>query len=463
MINLPLEMANLNKNTNYDSSLAVDKFIRSYRRSKKSIQVDFRKLVPNLTNPDRATHFLHSYPAKLLVHIPIFFLSNELLSKPHGVVLDPFSGSGTVMLEASMANRQALGAESNPFARLLSEVKSTPLDTDSLNLKLSEILNSTPPKQTGPPPQVVNIEKWFYPHISKQLQRIRIGINNTSAGAEKKFFELCLAKCAEKVSLADPRISVPVRLNLDKYPEGNPHRDKIAKHFRKLKRINVIDLFSELATKNIRRMDNLRTGWPAVTQGRLISDDAKNLFKNGDSTGLSKNSVDLIITSPPYPGAQKYIRSSTFGLGWLGLCPPNEMMNLKRSTIGREEYRNQECDVIPLIGIAAIDNAINRVRDREKKRAAVVGYYLHEMKQSISEMYQALKDEGHLVLISSNNQIAGRNFPTAKYLRLLCEEIGFETKFVLVDQISSRGLMTKRNKTAGIITREYVLLCQKTK
>lgn len=424
--------------------------------------MDFRKLVPNLTNPDRATHFLHPYPAKLLVQIPIFFLSNELLSKPHGLVLDPFAGSGTVMLEASMANRQALGAESNPFARLLSEVKSTPLAPATLHLKLSDILKSIPLKPTGPPPQVVNIEKWFYPHISKQLQRILIGINNTTRGAEKKFFELCVSKCAEKVSLADPRISVPVRLNLEKYPEGNPHRDKIATHLRRLKRINVIELFSEITTKNIYRMSRLKDDWPTVKPGRLISEDAKNLFNNGNKNGLKRNSVDLIITSPPYPGAQKYIRSSTFGLGWLGLCPPSEMMDLKRSIIGREEYRKQECDVIPTIGIEVIDKAINRVKDREKKRAAVVGYYLHEMKKSISEMYHALIKGGHLVLISSNNQIAGRNFPTAKYLRILCEEIGFETKFVLVDQISSRGLMTKRNKTAGVITREYVLLCQKT-
>ena len=110
-----------------------------------------------------------------------------------------------------------------------------------------------------------------------------------------------------------------------------------------------------------------------------------------------------------------------------------------------------------------IDRAVSRVEARSKKRAAVVGYYLTEMKQSLLQMQEALKLGGHLVLVASNNQIAGCNFPTAKYLKVICEEIGLQTKFVLVDNISSRGLMTKRNKTAGVITREYVLLCEKVR
>lgn len=454
-------MASVTAKIERDSSIKLDEFVRRFSRTRRPIPVDFRKLVPTLSNPDRATHFIHPYPAKLLVQIPIFFLSNDVLSSPGEIVLDPFSGSGTVMLEAMLAGRVALGAESNPLARLISEVKTSPISGDLLKVTLKMILDAKPVRASGPIPQVVNIEKWFYPHVTTQLRRLLEGISLLPAGPQRKFFELCLSKCASKVSLADPRIAVPVRLNLEKYSEENPHREKVASHFRRLKRINVFELFEKLTKENICRMEKLVEFQQTQGKGRLVSCDAQNLFSPHSKTGLKKNSVSLVITSPPYPGAQKYIRSSTFGLGWLDLCSPNDMMELKRKTIGREEFRLRDCEEIPRLNISSIDTAVSNVGKRDVKRAAVVGYYLYEMRKSLIEIHNALKVGGSLVLVASNNQIAGRNFPTAKYLKVLCENIGFVSKFVLVDEISSRGLMTKRNKTAGIITREYVLLCEK--
>jgi hypothetical protein len=66
---------------------------------------------------------IHLYPAKLLPHIAAFFLASSELSSKGDKVLDPFSGSGTVLLEALLAGRSPIGADSNPLARLISKVK----------------------------------------------------------------------------------------------------------------------------------------------------------------------------------------------------------------------------------------------------------------------------------------------------------------------------------------------------
>ena len=82
----------------------IKKFIEDFSMDKKPIEVSFRKLLPEIKNIDRFTHLIHTYPAKLLVHIPYFFLNNSVFSKKDDNVLDPFNGSGTVLLESILSN-----------------------------------------------------------------------------------------------------------------------------------------------------------------------------------------------------------------------------------------------------------------------------------------------------------------------------------------------------------------------
>src|SRR5438445_7636187 len=74
--------------------------IERYERTGRAISVSFRELASWLPHPERANHLVHHYPAKLLAHIPHFFLSNNVLSTPVDTVLDSFCGSGTVLVEA---------------------------------------------------------------------------------------------------------------------------------------------------------------------------------------------------------------------------------------------------------------------------------------------------------------------------------------------------------------------------
>ena len=133
--------------------------ILRYQRSCKPVSVNFRRIVPGLTSSDRFTHLVHPYPAKLLVHIPYFFLASDLLSKPGDVVLDPFCGSGTVLFEAQLANRRAYGVDANPLARLISRVKTTPLEVVAVKQCLDRVLSTIQSEPLGPPPDVVNVEQ----------------------------------------------------------------------------------------------------------------------------------------------------------------------------------------------------------------------------------------------------------------------------------------------------------------
>ncbi len=95
-------------------------------------------------------------------------------------------------------------------------------------------------------------------------------------------------------------------------------------------------------------------------------------------------------------------------------------------------------------------------------RAHIAANYLVEMRCALTEIYRVLKPTGHLVLVAANNHVCGRPFKTYDYLRSILVQLGFEVVLELVDGILSRGLMTRRNKTASLIARERVIVVRKS-
>ena len=112
-------------------------------------------------------------------------------------------------------------------------------------------------------------------------------------------------------------------------------------------------------------------------------------------------------------------------------------------------------------GIASADRILSEIHSENPVRATIASTYLSEMRDTIKEIWRQMQFGGYFVLIAANNQIAGREFRTQHYLRLIAEDTGFRTVLRLIDDIRSRGLMTKRNKTASVITREWVLVFAK--
>lgn len=440
--------------------------IHRYQRRKRPISINFRQLLPALNSADRFNHLIHPYPAKLLVHIPYFILANNLLSKPGDIVLDPFCGSGTVMVEAQLAHRRAYGADANPLARLISRVKSTPLDGVATKRALNEVLRRLATEPSGKRPDVVNLDHWFYPSTIRQMQCLQEAIMKVRTPAVQDFLIVCFSVCVRKVSLADPRLSVPVRLRLGQYPENHPFRSKSDSHLRGLRRVRVAEVFSRITRANILRMEKWQAAAVGTTSAEVICSDARELIHQYSLNGnrnkpLADKSVQLIITSPPYPGAQKYIRSSSLSLGWLQLCSTAGIRACKANIIGREEFTNAECSRLLPTNIAEAEKRLAAIHARNPMRAMIAATYLCDMRDAIREMHRVLKPGGHAVVVAANNHISGMEFRTVDYLQAIAEKCGFSLTACFIDAIRSRGLMTKRNHTASVITREWVLIFTK--
>jgi ubiquinone/menaquinone biosynthesis C-methylase UbiE len=91
-------------------------------------------------------------------------------------------------------------------------------------------------------------------------------------------------------------------------------------------------------------------------------------------------------------------------------------------------------------------------------RAQIVSNYINEMKSAIDESIRVLKHEGYFIIIIGNNKVCNFEFNTQEYLSQYIESKGLKLVLKLIDDIKSYGLMTKRNKTADIISREWILI-----
>ena len=207
-----------------------DKMQDRYAKNQKPIKFSFRKFVRtnlNIKRSDVYSHNIHSYPGRLFPYIPILFLSTNKFCPANGKILDPFSGSGTVLLE-SIVNpyfkRNVYGIEINPLGRLISKVKTTPINPTELDFNVDNLLKMIKKanriKKFKPSiPEFANIDLWFSGSAKNGLGKIRACIEQSEDSNCKDFFWVCFSRLVRNVSRADPNIPPPVLLKIKKYKD----------------------------------------------------------------------------------------------------------------------------------------------------------------------------------------------------------------------------------------------------
>nr|WP_294512793.1 hypothetical protein [uncultured Rhodopila sp.] len=424
-----------------------------FGRTGRPIEVDFLKLAGFRSGTDRATHLLHPYPAKLLLNIPYFFLRCPMVAPKAARLLDPFCGSGTVLLEGRLAGMEVAGADSNPLARLISSAKSTPLNAATVRQQLDEIVRRSA-SVAADIPDVVNRAYWFSDAVSEQLGKLRAAIGLSVTEDTRDFYLACFSVCVRKASRADPRLSVPVRINPNRAGIYGANGAKVIQKFESLDGLDVVEVFRGIVSQNLKRAELVK--WPKGSSTRR-----PDIYHDARSMPVQDGCFDVVITSPPYVGAQKYIRASSLSLGWLGLTPGAKLRIYDVLSIGREHLMHTESASLSKTMCASADTILASIQTKNPTRARIAHRYIQEMTEAIAETHRVIRAGGYLVLVVGPNSIAGHEFNTPEYLRTVAEQAGFRTRLHLVDHIRSRGLMTKRNKTAGMIAQESVWLFQR--
>jgi hypothetical protein len=253
-------------------------------------------------DPDRAhVHGFHTYPARM--HPATAGRLVRATTERGALVLDPFCGSGTVLVEAMIAGRRATGTDLNPLAERLARLKTARLkqaDRDALVAgarAAAALADERRAQRAGAtrryPSEDVAL---FDPHVLLELDSIRSAIGSLDLSPlVRSALALVLSAILVKVSRRASDTSggaAPRRL-----AAGYPAR-----------------LFVRKAEELARRMATLESLMPAeIPPARVALDDAARLRTIGAST------VDAIVTSPPYVATYDYLEHHALRLRWLDL------------------------------------------------------------------------------------------------------------------------------------------------
>ena len=127
------------------------------------------------TAQQRAAHSLHeiSYRACFKPQLPGFFISR--LTAPEDVVLDPFMGRGTTLLEAALHGRQTLGNDVNPLSRILVEPRLEPPALAAVEARLASLALD------GPAEHPDGFDVFFHERTLSQICRLRAYLHDRRA------------------------------------------------------------------------------------------------------------------------------------------------------------------------------------------------------------------------------------------------------------------------------------------
>ena len=253
-------------------------------------------------DPDRAhVHGFHTYPARM--HPTTAGRLVRAATERGALVLDPFCGSGTVLVEAMIAGRRASGTDLNPLAERLAHLKTARWgvgDRDALTTgarTVGAFADERRARRAGAtrryPPEDVAL---FDPHVLLELDSIRTAIKGLDVPAPLRD-ALVLVLSAILVKLSRRASDTSAGAAPRRLAAGYPARLFIRK---------TEELSSRLAT--------FESLVPAeVPPARVALDDAARLRTIAAST------VDAIVTSPPYVATYDYLEHHALRMRWLDL------------------------------------------------------------------------------------------------------------------------------------------------
>lgn len=349
---------------------------------------------------------------------------DENLTKK-SVVLDPFAGVGTTLVEAAFQGHDVVGFEINPYAALACRVKLSFQEIDSTKLqgvgeKLSEFYiakskNGYIPNSTAPDHFKTRVS-FYSPHVLRKVLIIQDYINSISDKLLAEVLQLTFA--ATMVSYSN--YSYEPSLGTRKAVGKNDVED-----------YDVIGSFSAKLNDIIADLQGINAD--VVFSSRIINDSFFRAEKH-----LEKNSVDICVTSPPYLNNYHYIRNTRPQLYWLGLVnSPSDTKNLEQDNFGKYWQTVRELEEIPLDFPNPSQEMINQLRLLRSLKtdrglyggggwANYAASYFNDCYRFAKNLKRVLRKGGKAFVVIGNSILQGSMIPTDRYLGEIAENAGLK-------------------------------------
>ncbi len=358
-------------------------------------------------------HGLHKYKAKFFPRLIRIFLLTELNHNDNAVVLDPFVGSGTPLIESSFLGFRSIGVDIDKLSCLISESKSkllsfSPEEIEKETEAYFQKGKRKKEKYRFPSWISKKFDRWETPEerdlYENEISEITAGIANLNKS--KELFQTAISDA----------VSRKFNIRMMGTGVGRFALEIQKSSLKKITSNNILFLKEAAAIINIlKAVYEINLPIPQVI--------------NGDATQLSsipENTIDLILTSPPYlpasSGREDYLIGKSVSITALNLMSEEQIKQAETSSVG--SMKNQATvveDGLP-DEVYKLYDFLKNDSLRSIKAEPTYTYY-KDIKNSLSESYRVLKPNGRAIYVIGKESVF-YTFKTREVLyKVACDNI----------------------------------------
>ncbi len=372
------------------------------------------------------THGIHTYPAMFIPQVARRLL--ETYSKEGDTVCDIFCGSGTALVESKLLGRNAYGIELNPFAVFLAKAKTTPINPNKLTGEYLKILNRIEKIKDSEieRPDFKNLNFWFKENAILKLAKLKKAIKEIKDKAVQNFLMVAFSETVRYSSNTKTGEFKLVRIKGEKLEKHNP---------------NVFGLFRKNAEKNISGMadffkDAKKDSWAKI----ILGDSSKD-------NSIKANSIDCIITSPPYGDSRTtvaYGQFSRLSAQWIDVFDnPNDASGVDNELLGGRAVKT----LAHTLQSDYLNESLNKIAKQDEARAKDVLSFYIGLNECLKQAHKILKPKKYFCLVIGNRLVKQVRIPTDFIIAELGEKIGFTCEDIVVRNIPGKRMPIKNSPT----------------
>lgn len=439
--------------------------------SKTEKAFDFEKY-----KKDELVHRLHPYPAVMIYPIGRLLLESVKKEKEIKSVFDPFSGSGTNIVESIYHGcEKATGNDLNPLSEIITRARVQPLSDEikrkTLNLnnhlenllleKYWEIDNDISRlgisdfdvvkkggwisegdeidrflKDKYEQAYIRNIGYWFKPDILMKLLYIK------KIAKKIDFF-------TEPIFLATFSETIRKHSN-QRNSEHKLYRMESEKVLKK--KGDVFEKFTLLLKENVKRVENFQSKLEKPYKFDFFSDDTRNL-------GLEDGSFDLVLTSPPYGDSKTTVAYGQFSRLSLELTEI-ENPNVDSLLLGggkRPEKKQEKSRGFS----KSLERTLSVLEKKDKKRALEVENFFDDFLTSFKEISRVTKKRGLHFWVVSNRMVRHTSIPMDKIMIEFSFYSDLSFKGMKKRKITSKRMPVSTHEAKNTMIKESILIFEK--
>ncbi len=448
------------------------------------------------------THGIHTYPAVMIYPISRQIIKLIKKYQTPKVLLDPFMGSGTVLVEGILSEMNMVyGNDLNPLAHLITRVKTNFLDYLDLELTRNELIRSienqylyygcilneidnyvienkidvtegTSNKNgwgVNAPvilnsflnkynieleiPKFKNIGFWFLPKVILELQIIKNEIEKIEDRNLKEFYFIAFSETTRLVSNRRNGEFKMYRMQAEKVLKFSP--DVKAEYLKILSRnIEKMKSFCDSSSKN-----------QVKTEIVLLNENATTLQSVPD------NSIDLIVTSPPYGDSRTTVAYGEFSrvsLQWANLenLEDKEITNIDKNLMGGTKFKKGFDNEVKSDTLKrSLDKILEDPSNLE--RAGDVYSFYKDLEECINSLAKKCKKNCYLFWVVGDRTVKNEKLLTSIILSEIGKTCGLEHVYTIGRNIPNK-VMPSRNsptnesgKTVTTMTNEHIVILRK--